>query len=80
MQRQSLRSQPCKRLLKRLGDRVQNCQRLCRPRSYRIFGRIGLGPYPWLLSQYWAMPSPVLESTWANTGGTVIVYLAAVTA
>ena len=44
-----------------------------------ILGWIGLGPYPWLQSQHWAMPSLVLESTWANAGGTVIIYLAALT-
>jgi multiple sugar transport system permease protein len=44
-----------------------------------IFGWVGLGPFPWLQSQHWAMPSLVLESTWANAGGTVIIYLAALT-
>jgi multiple sugar transport system permease protein len=44
-----------------------------------IFGWVHLGPYPWLQSQSWAMPSLVLESTWANAGGTVIIYLAALT-
>jgi multiple sugar transport system permease protein len=44
-----------------------------------ILGWIGLGPYPWLQSPHWAMPSLVLESTWANAGGTVIIYLAALT-
>jgi multiple sugar transport system permease protein len=44
-----------------------------------ILGWIGLGPYPWLQSPHWAMPSLVLESTWANAGGTVIIYLAAMT-
>src|SRR4029077_17519929 len=44
-----------------------------------IVGWIGLGPFPWLQSQHWAMPSLVLESTWANAGGTVIIYLAALT-
>jgi multiple sugar transport system permease protein len=44
-----------------------------------ILGWVGLGPYPWLQSQSWAMPSLVLESTWANAGGTVIIYLAALT-
>jgi multiple sugar transport system permease protein len=39
----------------------------------------GLGPYPWLQSEHWAMPSLVLESTWANAGATVIIYLAALT-
>ena len=44
-----------------------------------ILGWIGLGPYPWLQSPHWAMPSLVLESTWANAGATVIIYLAALT-
>jgi multiple sugar transport system permease protein len=44
-----------------------------------ILGWIHLGPYPWLQSQRTAMPSLVLESTWANAGGTVIIYLAALT-
>ncbi|MCW2975445.1 MAG: transporter permease [Actinomycetia bacterium] len=44
-----------------------------------ILGWIHLGPYPWLQSQGTALPSLVLESTWANAGGTVIIYLAALT-
>ena len=44
-----------------------------------ILGWIHLGPYPWLQSQRTALPSLVLESTWANAGGTVIIYLAALT-
>jgi len=44
-----------------------------------VLGWAHLGPYPWLQSQSWAMPSLVLESTWANAGGTVIIYLAALT-
>jgi multiple sugar transport system permease protein len=44
-----------------------------------VIGWFHLGPYPWLQSQQWAMPSLVLESTWANAGGTVIIYLAALT-
>jgi multiple sugar transport system permease protein len=44
-----------------------------------ILGWVHLGPYPWLQSQSTAMPSLVLESTWANAGGTVIIYLAALT-
>jgi multiple sugar transport system permease protein len=44
-----------------------------------ILGWVHLGPYPWLQSQSWAMPSLVLESTWANAGATVIIYLAALT-
>jgi multiple sugar transport system permease protein len=44
-----------------------------------ILGWFDLGPYPWLQSPTWAMPSLVLESTWANAGATVIIYLAALT-
>jgi multiple sugar transport system permease protein len=42
-----------------------------------VLGWVHLGPYPWLQDPHWAMPSLVLESTWANAGGTVIIYLAA---
>jgi multiple sugar transport system permease protein len=45
-----------------------------------ILGTIGLGPFPWLNSAASAMPSIVLEATWATAGGTVIIYLAALTA
>ncbi len=45
-----------------------------------ILGWVGLGPYGWLQSQTTAMPSLVLEATWANAGATVIIYLAALTA
>ena len=44
-----------------------------------ILGWVGLGPYPWLQSASTAMPSLVLEATWANAGATVIIYLAALT-
>ena len=46
----------------------------------QILGWVGLGPFPWLQSMTWAMPSLVLEATWAAAGGTVIIYLAALTA
>ena len=42
-----------------------------------ILGWVGLGPLPWLQSSASAMPSIVIESTWANAGATVIIYLAA---
>lgn len=42
-----------------------------------IAGWVGLGPYPWLQDAASAMPSLVLEATWAAAGGTVIIYLAA---
>ncbi len=44
-----------------------------------VLGWLGLGPYPWLQSASTAMPSLVLEATWANAGATVIIYLAALT-
>ncbi len=42
-----------------------------------ILGWFGLGPVPWLEDPSWAMPSLVIEATWAAAGGTVIIYLAA---
>jgi multiple sugar transport system permease protein len=42
-----------------------------------ILSYVGLGPYAWLSSQSLAMPSLVVEATWAAAGGTVIIYLAA---
>ncbi|MFE7106843.1 carbohydrate ABC transporter permease [Streptomyces sp. NPDC057575] len=42
-----------------------------------ILGKVGLGPYPWLESSGSAMPSLVLEATWAGMGGAVLIYLAA---
>ncbi|MGV3713552.1 carbohydrate ABC transporter permease [Pseudolysinimonas sp.] len=42
-----------------------------------ILGWVGLGPFPWLQSASSAMPSLVLEATWAAAGGSVIIYLAA---
>jgi multiple sugar transport system permease protein len=42
-----------------------------------ILGWFGLGPLPWLQSARTAMPSIVIEATWAAAGSTVIIYLAA---
>lgn len=42
-----------------------------------VLGWVGLGPYAWLSSPHLAMPSLVLEATWAAAGSTVIIYLAA---
>jgi multiple sugar transport system permease protein len=42
-----------------------------------ILGWVGLGPYHWLSSEHLAMPALVIESTWANAGATIIIYLAA---
>ena len=45
-----------------------------------LLGAAGLGPLPWLQDPGTAMPSIVIESTWANAGATVIIYLAALIA
>ena len=42
-----------------------------------ILGWFHLGPYPWIQDTGWAMPSLVMQATWANAGSTVIIYLAA---
>ena len=45
-----------------------------------VLGWVHLGPYGWLQTTGTAMPALVVESTWANAGTTVIIYLAALTA
>ena len=42
-----------------------------------LLGWFGVGPLPWLQAAGSAMPSIVIEATWAAAGGTVIIYLAA---
>ena len=42
-----------------------------------MLGWVHLGPYDWIQTKSWAMPSLVLQATWANAGSTVIIYLAA---
>jgi len=53
------------------------------PSSVGLFNTVlnwfHLGPYGWLQSPGTAMPALVVESTWANAGTTVIIYLAALT-
>jgi multiple sugar transport system permease protein len=44
-----------------------------------ILGWVGIPAQPWIQSVTTAMPSIVLEATWAAAGGTVIIYLAALT-
>jgi multiple sugar transport system permease protein len=44
-----------------------------------VLGWFHLGPYGWLQLPGTAMPALVVESTWANAGTTVIIYLAALT-
>lgn len=45
----------------------------------QALGRVGLGPFPWLQDRATAMPSLVLEATWAAAGSAVLIYLAALT-
>ena len=40
---------------------------------------VGIGPQPWLNSAASAMPSIVLEATWAGAGTATLIYLAAIT-
>ena len=40
---------------------------------------VGIGPQPWIQDSQMAMPSLVLAATWGAAGGTVIIYLAALT-
>ena len=42
-------------------------------------GWFGIPPQPWIQSAVQAMPSLVIEATWAAAGGTIIIYLAALT-
>jgi len=44
-----------------------------------VLGWFGIPPQPWIQDGTTAMPSLVLEATWAAAGGTVIIYLAALT-
>ncbi|MGC5172858.1 carbohydrate ABC transporter permease [Micromonospora sp. DT81.3] len=45
-----------------------------------ILGWVGIPAQPWLQSPATAMPSLVLEATWAAAGGSIIIYLAALLA
>jgi len=42
-----------------------------------FLGWVGIPPQPWIQDATTAMPSLVLEATWAAAGGSVIIYLAA---
>ncbi|WP_026876722.1 carbohydrate ABC transporter permease [Jiangella gansuensis] len=44
-----------------------------------ILGWAGVGPFAWIQDASSAMPSLVLQATWANAGATVLIYLAALT-
>ncbi len=45
-----------------------------------IIGWFGIPPQPWIQDAAQAMPSLVLEATWAAAGGSIIIYLAALLA
>ena len=42
-----------------------------------VLGWVGIPPQTWLQSAETAMPSLVIEATWAAAGGSIIIYLAA---
>lgn len=42
-----------------------------------VLGWVGIPPQPWIQSAVQAMPSLVIEATWAAAGGSIIIYLAA---
>lgn len=42
-----------------------------------LLGSVGLGPFAWLDSEQFVIPSMVLAATWAGAGTSVIIYLAA---
>lgn len=44
-----------------------------------MLGWVGIPPQPWIQDATQAMPSLVVEATWAAAGGTIIIYLAAIT-
>jgi multiple sugar transport system permease protein len=45
----------------------------------KLLSSVNLGPVLWLQDKTIVMPALVLEATWAAAGGTVIIYLAALT-
>ncbi|WP_127795075.1 carbohydrate ABC transporter permease [Agromyces sp. LHK192] len=45
-----------------------------------VLGWFGIPAQPWLQSSATAMPSLVIEATWAAAGGSIIIYLAALIA
>jgi multiple sugar transport system permease protein len=38
--------------------------------------KIGLGPYPWLSSEHWSLPSVIIMDVWKNAGFAMLVFLA----
>ncbi|HTH13502.1 MAG TPA: sugar ABC transporter permease [Spirochaetia bacterium] len=45
----------------------------------QVLGLVGIGPQGWLLDQNQVMVALVIMSTWANFGGTAILYMATLT-
>lgn len=45
----------------------------------QVLGLVGIGPQGWLLDEGQVMVSLVIMSTWANFGGTAILYMATLT-
>lgn len=43
-----------------------------------LLGMVGIPPQPWLNAVSSAMPSIVLEATWAGAGTSILIYLAAI--
>ena len=41
----------------------------------QLLNKIGVGQVPWLVSEYWAMPSIALMATWKNVGLYVILFM-----
>lgn len=42
----------------------------------RLFSFFGLGPFPWIFSPAWAMPSVILVATWKELGYFMVIFLA----
>lgn len=42
-----------------------------------LLGLVGLGPYPWLDSASFVIPSMVLQLTWAGFGNATVIFIAA---
>ncbi|WP_319559595.1 sugar ABC transporter permease [Marispirochaeta sp.] len=42
----------------------------------KIISYAGLGPYPWILSPIWAMPSVMLVAIWKELGYYMVIFLA----
>lgn len=41
-----------------------------------VLGFMKLGPFPWINSPYWAMPSVIMVAVWRNIGLNMVIFLA----